>query len=121
MNKKELVALIFEAMNTRNFSNMEQYISDNIQLDFPGIDLAVGKKRVLLVLNIILRKYSELKFNVSDILLENNKAVAIWTNQGLARTGESYSNTGLTLVEFENEKIKFLSDYFKDTSFTNPK
>lgn len=118
---KRIVHGIFTAMNKKDFSDMEPFMDDHIIFDFPGVDQAVGKKRVLLLLMVILRKYNEIKFDVKDILLENNKAVAIWSNKGLTNDNKQYLNEGVTLVEFKNGKIILLSDYFKDTSFTQSK
>ncbi len=118
MNKKEIVYGIFKAMNERDFSNIEPFMAVSIILDFPGVKKAEGKKRVLLLLNAILRKYVEIKFDVHDVILEHNKAVAIWSNKGLTNSNENYVNRGLTLVEFKNDRVILLSDYFKDTSFT---
>ncbi len=118
MNKKEIVYGIFKAISNKDFSEMETFMDDNIVLDFPGVNRAEGKKRVLLLLNAILRKYIKIKFDVHDVILDHNKAVAVWSNKGLTNTNENYENRGLTLVEFYNEKVVLLSDYFKDTSFT---
>lgn len=118
---KSIVNGIFSAMNKKDFSDMLPYMDDDIVFDFPGVDPAVGKKRVLLLLMVILRKFNEIKFDVEDILLENNKAVAIWSNKGLTSDNKQYLNKGVTLVEFKNGEIILLSDYFKDTSFTQSK
>lgn len=118
MNKKEIIYGIFKAISNKDFSDMETFMDDNIVLDFPGVKRAEGKKRVLLLLNAILRKYVKIKFDVHDVILDHNKAVAVWSNKGLTNTNENYENRGLTLVEFYNEKVTLLSDYFKDTSFT---
>ena len=118
---KNIVNGIFNAMNLKDFSEMEPYMDQDIVFDFPGVEPAVGKKRVLLLLQVILRNYKEIQFDVQHIILEDNKAVAIWSNKGLTNDNTYYSNKGLTWVEFKNGKIVLLSDYFKDTSFTQKK
>lgn len=121
MSKKEIVYGVFNVMKERDFSNLEPFMDDNIILDFLGVKKAEGKKRVLLLLNAILRKYVEIKFIVHDVILEHNKALAIWSSKGLTTSNEHYNNRGLTLIEFNNEKVALLSDYFIDTSFTQLK
>jgi len=108
---------IFDAMNSKDFSEPEKYMSDDIAFDFPGTDRIEGKKRVLVFLKVLTRKYKDLTFTVSEILIDGDRACAVWTNKGTGNDGEAYSNSGMTLVHFKEDKIVFMSDYFKDTSF----
>ena len=122
MNKSEykyLAQLIFDCFNHRDFSAVEPYVDENIVFNFPGVGDINGDRRSLLFMKTLLRKYSELNFEVSEIIVENNKAVAIWANTGKNADGKEYSNSGMTLFHFKNGKIIFLSDYFKDTSFVD--
>ena len=113
----ELAKSVFEAMNTARFSDFENNITDDLTLDFPGVNQVVGAKRVILFFNALLRKYTNLTFNVNDVIVQNQKAVVVWTNQGVSKDGADYKNSGMTLFHFEDDKITFISDYFKDTSF----
>ena len=85
--------------------------------DFPGPGRIEGRKRVLIFLKALMRKYSSLTFKISDIIIEGNRSCAVWTNEGISVEGKPYKNSGITLIHFEDGKISFLSDYFKDTSF----
>ena len=38
-----------------------------------------------------------------------------WTNDGVNRRGESHENEGVTILEMEKDKIRSISDFFKDT------
>lgn len=115
----QLAAKLFEAMNIRDFSDLEIHITDDVALDFPGNGVVSGMKKVLLFLKVLLRKYPTLKFTVSEIIATENRACAVWTNKGTDTTGAPYQNSGMTLIRFQNDKICFISDYFKDTSFVN--
>lgn len=117
---KHLAQGVFDAMNKRDFSDMQMNISEDLVFDFPGAGRIAGAKRVILFLNALLRKYSTLTFSVSEIFIDGERACAIWANQGEYKDGKSYSNSGVTIFHFSGEKISFMSDYFKDTSFTNP-
>ena len=112
-----LTGVIFQAMNSRDFTRLEQYLEDRVILDFPGADRAEGSRRTLLLLKSILRKYPELKFRVLEVIAEKGKACAVWTNEGVDIRGNPYRNSGITLMHFTGGKISFISDYFKDTSF----
>ena len=113
----ELTQKVFIAMNTRDFLDFEQILTDEAAFDFPGTKKAEGKRRVLIMLNALLRKFPKLEFKVNDIIIDDKKACAIWTNEGENINGEPYKNSGVTILHFQDNKISFISDYFKDTSF----
>ena len=116
----QLTLSVFNAMNDRDFNELEKNVSENVAFDFPGAGRIEGAKRVILFLKALLRKYPKLTFTVSEILIDDQKACAVWTNAGVSNTGERYQNSGVTLLYFNDNKILFISDYFKDTSFVNP-
>jgi ketosteroid isomerase-like protein len=118
MNQEVLV--LFDAMNRRDFSGLEAILLDNVIFDFPGAGKVEGKVRVITFLKVLMRKYPRLVFTVKDIIAENDKACVTWTNEGNDSQGNPYRNEGITLFHFSGQKITFLSDYFKDTSFTKP-
>jgi ketosteroid isomerase-like protein len=116
---KSIAVSVFDAMNTSEFSTFEKNAAENIQFDFPGIERIEGVKRVILFFKVLLRKYKNLKFNVNDVILGGKKACVVWTNRGEYKDGTNYENSGITLFHFTDDKVLFISDYFKDTSFTN--
>jgi len=118
---KKLAKGVFEGMNKRDFTEMQKNISENLIFDFPDAGRIEGARRVIIFLTALLRKYSVLQFNVSDVFAEGERACAIWTNQGESKDGKPYSNSGVTVFQFSEGKISSMSDYFKDTSFTNSK
>lgn len=109
--------VVFRAMNSRDFTEFEQMVTDDVSFDFPGAGKVEGSRRTLLLLKSILRKYPELHFTISEIITKENRAVVIWTNKGKDNQGNPYANSGATLLHFSQGKISFISDYFKDTSF----
>ena len=121
-NTYEKVAVsVFEAMNTSNFETFEKNAADEITFDFPGVDTVEGVKKVILFFKILLRKYKDLTFTVNDVIVGSMKACVVWTNKGEYNDGTLYKNSGITLFHFTEDKVSYISDYFKDTSFTNPK
>lgn len=116
-NPSELVLAVFNSMNSRDFDLFEKTITDDVAFDFPGVGRVEGRRRTILLLKSILRKYPVLRFDVSETISEGERTCAVWTNRGTSADGSSYSNSGVTLIHSHNGKITFISDYFKDTSF----
>lgn len=116
---KQLAKLVFDCFNCRDFSAVEPNIDENILFNFPGVGDIHGKRRSLLFMKTLLRKYPVLEFQLAEIIAEEEKVVVVWTNTGKNNEGEDYINSGITLFHFNGDKIIYLSDYFKDTSFTN--
>lgn len=117
MEKQELISALFNAMNTRDFSMLEDQVTQDVVFDFPGAGRIKGTKRMFIFLKALLRKYKTLIFTVHEVLIDKQAACAIWTNKGKHPEGHDYINSGITLFHFTGDKISFLSDYFKDTSF----
>lgn len=110
---------IFEAMNAKNMAVLDPYLAEDVRFDFPGTAQVVGKKRVLIFLKALLRKYPDIVFQVQDSIADHDKACIVWTNSARLETSQPYRNSGVTLVHTYNGRIVFISDYFKDTSFVN--
>ena len=117
LSYEDMAYVVFNAMNTRNFSELENIVSEDVAFDFPGAGRIEGYKRVIIFLKALLRKYPQLIFTVSEIITGSQRACAIWTNKGKDIQGNQYQNSGMTLLHFSDGKITFISDYFKDTSF----
>lgn len=116
-NYRSAVIGFYDAMSNRDFEKLAFFLQEDAVFDFPGAKICTEKKRVLLLLTMLTRKYTVLNFSVSDCIVENETAIAIWTNSGKSTSGEDYSNSGVTVFRFCDDKINFISDYFKDTSF----
>lgn len=116
--KEKLSCCLFEAMFTRDFSYIENFLAEELVFDFPGAGRIEGKKRTLIFMKAMLRKYNSLKFDIRETIQENDRVCVVWTNDGSLTDGSPYHNSGMTLVKFNHSGICFISDYFKDTSFT---
>lgn len=115
----QLTRSLFKAMNERDFVHFTEIMADEVAFDFPGAGRVEGQRRTILLLKSIFRKYPVLEFRVHEIVAGTARACCIWTNSGESASGEPYSNSGVTLLHFKEGKITFISDYFKDTSFTS--
>lgn len=117
MHTKDLVSILFGAMNTRNLSELEDHLSEEIVFDFPGSGTIQGKKKVLTFLKVLFRQYPKLDFKVENLIREAEQVCVLWSNRGMRKDGKLYQNRGVTIIKVSNGKIISLSDYFKDTSF----
>jgi hypothetical protein len=74
-----------------------------------------GKNQILRFLNILLHRFPTLEFIVVREIIQENKAAIHWKNRGLKRNQEPYGNEGVTIIETEEDRICFISEFFKDT------
>jgi len=114
---RDAAHILFSAMNRRDLSFLGERLADDAAFDFPGAGTIEGKRRILVFLRLLFRRYPRLEFTVEDILVEGDQACAKWSNEGENSAKEPYMNRGMTLLRVKDGKIVFLSDYFKDTSF----
>jgi ketosteroid isomerase-like protein len=115
MFDKHLIHKYFEMLNHRNTKEMEDLINSDTEFYFPKTQPLIGKKRIMKFLNILFRQYPELTFKIQRVIQQDDKAAVHWTNQGMNRRKEPYQNEGVTILEMQDGKIRFISDFFKDT------
>jgi ketosteroid isomerase-like protein len=107
----------FDAMNARDFTDLELHLAPDVAFEFPGAGTIDGSRRMLLFLKLLFRRYSRLVFTVREVLADDERACVVWTNEGQTVDGGTYRNSGITFMRFSGGRIAYLSDYFKDTSF----
>ena len=115
MPLKQTVTNFFDLFNSRDMNRMADLLDENAELYFPKTQPLIGKDRILKFLSILFRQYPELAFEIQRTVCEGNKAAVHWTNRGRNRKNEPYQNEGATILEMVDDKITFISDFFKDT------
>ena len=105
----------FQVLNERDLVEADYLLASQAELFFPKTEPIIGKDRILKFLNIFFRQYPELIFTVVRVIHQEDQAAVHWTNRGINRRKEPYENEGVTILEMENGKIVFISDFFKDT------
>ena len=115
MPSQEAIRYFFSAVNKRDFHEMEGLLRPDAALYFPKTEPLLGKDRILRFFKILFRQYPELVFDVKDIITQGDRAAVHWTNRGTSRKKEPYENEGVTLLEWKEDGILFMSDFFKDT------
>ncbi len=94
---------------------MRDLLSQDAEFYFPKTQPLIGRERILKFLNILFKQYPELTFKIQRIILQGDQAAVHWTNRGMNRRKEPYQNEGVTILEMQDGKISFISDFFKDT------
>ncbi len=115
MSLEQTITKFFEVFNSRDLDRMRELFHEDAEFYFPKTQPLIGRKRILKFLNILFRQYPELSFEVQRIICEGRNAAIHWTNKGRSRRKEPYQNEGATIMEVEDDKITFISDFFKDT------
>jgi uncharacterized protein (TIGR02246 family) len=107
---------LFEAMNTRDLTELVELLAPDAVFHFPGTKPLQGPDRIRRFIEILFHRYPELCFTVGRVIADETAAAAEWTNQGTSRKGEPYANAGVTVLVLGQEGIVYLSDTFKDTA-----
>jgi ketosteroid isomerase-like protein len=115
MTPEKIISDFFTCFNSRDLDRMRPMLAENAEFYFPKTQPLLGLDRILKFLHLLFRQYPKLVFTVHRTIVQENRGAVHWTNQGKNRRGEPYENEGMTLLEFEDEKIRYISDFFKDT------
>ncbi len=115
MPLEQTSTIFFEVFNSRDMDRMGELLNEDAELYFPKTKPLIGKERILKFINLLLRQYPELTFEVQRIICDGSNAAIHWTNKGRSRRKEPYQNEGVTILEMKGNKISFISDFFKDT------
>ena len=105
----------FQVLNERDLDEADKLLVPQTEFYFPKTQPMVGKDRILKFLKIFFRQFPELTFTVIGVIRQGDQAAVHWNNRGINRRKEPYENEGVTILEMENGKIVFISDFFKDT------
>jgi ketosteroid isomerase-like protein len=115
MTNKKTVLKFFQVLNERDLDEADNLLNAKTEFYFPKTQPIIGKGRILKFLNVFFRRYPELFFTVERVIHQEDQAAVHWTNRGINRRKEPYQNEGVTILEVENGKISYISDFFKDT------
>lgn len=105
----------FGYMNRRELDKIRECLDAEAVFFFPKTQPLTGPDRIVKFLQILFRGYPELVFTVQGVVSDGDTAAVHWTNRGHNRKQELYANEGVTWFRFQDGKVVFLSDFFKDT------
>ncbi len=114
----ELLLLFMEDLKTLKIENLAKWFDDESELWLPPADPAVGARRILALFGLVFRRYKELSWEVGAVYPAGERKLIYQTeSRGTFADSRPYANSILTVIEFSpGGKIRFLSDYFKDTA-----
>ena len=115
MPGEELVSAFFASMNGRDLEALEGFLDEGAQFHFPKTGPLLGRERILKFFRLLFRRFPRLDFTIRRTLVQGEWAAVHWTNDGITRKEEAYRNEGVTLLHVEKGKIRYMSDFFKDT------
>ena len=113
-----LLSLFMADLATLQIENLAKWFDGESELWLPPSGPTVGQRRILALFSLIFRRYKELSWEVGSVYPAGDcKLVYESESRGIFADGRPYANSILTVIEFSPKgKIRFLSDYFKDTS-----
>jgi ketosteroid isomerase-like protein len=115
MNNDKAISRFFELVNERDLEKLEALLTENAAFYFPKTKPMLGKDRIIRFFKILFHKFPQLEFQTQGTIRQGSKAAVHWSNQGMSRRDEPYQNEGVTILEMEEGRIKYISDFFKDT------
>jgi len=110
--------LLIDSLNRRDVTPLKPLIDEQAVFFFPGAKPVAGAERMCRFFEILFYRFPRLVFTVGRVVGDDRCAAAEWTNEGEDRRGAPYANQGVTFLELAAGRIVYLSDTFKDTSFT---
>ena len=115
MAQEHFILDFFNVVNRRDLDKLKELLADYAEFYFPKTQPLVGRNRIIRFFKILFRQYPKLEFTVHREIMQGQVAAVHWTNRGVHKNGEPYENEGVTILEMERDKIRFISDFFKDT------
>ena len=115
MINDKAVSRFFNLVNERDLSKLEALLMEDSEFYFPKTKPLLGKNRIIRFFKILFHQFPRLEFQIQRTIIQGAKAAVHWSNRGINRRKEPYENEGVTILEIEEGRIKFISDFFKDT------
>lgn len=112
------VSSFMQDLNSLDIENLSKWFDENSKIWIPPMTEVEGGKRILALFRTIFRKYNHIEWKASEIFNIGARRFFYETvSKGEMREKGVYNNQICTIIEFsETGKIKYLSDYFKDTA-----
>lgn len=112
------VTSFMQDLNSLNIENLQKWFDKESKIWIPPAKEIQGEGRILALFRAIFRKYEKIEWKESEIFhLGKERYFYETVSIGNLRGKGIYSNNICTIISFNDAgKIKFLSDYFKDTA-----
>jgi hypothetical protein len=105
-------------LNSLDISNLRKWFNEESKIWIPPAKEIEGDSRILALFRAIFRRYDKIEWTASEIFaLGKNRFFYETVSVGNMKGNGSYTNNICTIISFtECGKIKYLSDYFKNTA-----
>jgi hypothetical protein len=113
----ELLPLFMADLATLDTEKLAKWFDEESELLLPPCEPARGARKILTIFGLVFRRYRELAWEVRAVHPAGERKLIYQTeSKGIFSDGRAYANDILTIIEFSPAgKIRFLSDYFKNT------
>lgn len=111
----EGLSRFFAALSGRDLAALGAFLDEETLFLFPKTEPLRGRARILRFFKILFRQYPRLQFEILETLIDGERASVHWRNDGESRDGLGYANEGVTLFRYEAGRLRWISDFFKDT------
>ena len=105
----------FDAMMRGDKAELERLLAEDVVLDFPGTRFGgrfEGRRKVIVFVRQNQRLFRDgLRFDVHWVGVVGDRAIAQWTNAGVTKAGEAYTNRGATVFHEVDGRIALIEDY----------
>jgi len=117
MSAERCVAFMAD-LESRDLERVRNWFAESATLWMPPTEPIEGNRRIAAMFRVIFRMYAEIHWKVTDVYpVGANRFVYATDSWGTIGKDTPYKNHILSIIEFdENNQIKYLSDYFKDTA-----
>ena len=115
MSMEAFIANFFDLINRRDMDAFEGILLEDAEFYFPKTQPLLGRNRIRRFFQILFGQFPELQFQVLKTIVQDPWVAVHWKNRGKNRKDEPYENVGVTLLEMDAGKIRYISDFFKDT------
>ena len=105
-------------LNSKNIEKIVKWFETDSTVWIPPAGPVKTQRKIGVYFRAIFQKYKDLNWEVLEVFdVTESRFFIISKSKGIFRNDASYVNHLVTDIRFDdNEKIIFLSDFFKDTS-----
>jgi ketosteroid isomerase-like protein len=116
MDTREIVTSYFDCVNTGRWDDYLELFADNIVMDEQLMGHVEGLDHLRNSIQ-MLRAQPEFRNRPKEIVVEGNRAMAIWHITAPLPTGQKIEADGVNFYRIENGKIAYFSNYHDTAPF----
>jgi len=113
-----LVRKMVECYNTMNADGLREVLSADCRHTCPGSDFGAHKEGADIIIdyfkNKVFLSFDQVRFDIKQLYQdpEQNSIVVEWDSHLQPKTGKTYSNNGVFVIDFTDGRISWVREYF---------